>query len=68
MTPIDRHASDRPAPSLGDGSDIDHCCRAIDTFLVLLIGIGPKIALVPFLEMTASLCCATTVEIPWHSM
>src|SRR3954452_12097427 len=28
---------------------------AIDTFLVLLIGIGPKIALVPFLEMTASL-------------
>ncbi len=28
---------------------------AIDTFLVLLIGIGPKIALVPFVEMTASL-------------
>ena len=28
---------------------------AIDTFLVLLIGIGPKIALVPFLEITASL-------------
>ncbi len=28
---------------------------AIDTFLVLLIGIGPKLALVPFLEMTASL-------------
>ena len=27
----------------------------IDTFLVLLIGIGPKIALVPFVEMTASL-------------
>ena len=27
---------------------------AIDTFLVLLIGIGPKIALVPFLEITAS--------------
>jgi multiple antibiotic resistance protein len=27
----------------------------IDTFLVLLIGIGPKIALVPFLEITASL-------------
>ena len=25
------------------------------TFLVLLIGIGPKIALVPFLEITASL-------------
>ncbi len=32
---------------------------AIDTFLVLLIGIGPKIALVPFLEMTASLDLAT---------
>jgi small neutral amino acid transporter SnatA (MarC family) len=28
---------------------------AIDTFLVLLIGIGPKLALVPFLELTASL-------------
>jgi multiple antibiotic resistance protein len=28
---------------------------AIDTFLVLLIGIGPKIALVPFLEITAAL-------------
>ncbi len=27
----------------------------IDTFLVLLIGIGPKIALVPFLEITAPL-------------
>ncbi len=27
----------------------------IDTFLLLLIGIGPKIALVPFLEITASL-------------
>ena len=30
----------------------------IDTFLVLLIGIGPKIALVPFLEITASLDAA----------
>jgi small neutral amino acid transporter SnatA (MarC family) len=28
---------------------------AIDTFLLLLIGIGPKLALVPFLEITASL-------------
>ena len=28
---------------------------AIDTFFVLLIGIGPKIALVPFVEITASL-------------
>ena len=27
----------------------------IDTFLLLLIGIGPKIALVPFLEMTAEM-------------
>jgi hypothetical protein len=27
----------------------------IDTFLVLLIGIGPKIALVPFLQITAPL-------------
>ena len=27
----------------------------IDTFLLLLIGIGPKIALVPFLELTASM-------------
>ena len=28
---------------------------AVDTFLVLLIGIGPKLALVPFLEITAAL-------------
>ena len=27
----------------------------IDTFLLLLIGVGPKIALVPFLEMTAEM-------------
>ena len=27
----------------------------IDTFLFLLIGIGPKIALVPFLEVTAAI-------------
>jgi multiple antibiotic resistance protein len=32
---------------------------AIDTFLLLLIGIGPKLALVPFLEITASLDPAT---------
>ena len=31
----------------------------IDTFLLLLIGIGPKIALVPFLEVTAALDGAT---------
>ena len=32
---------------------------AIDTFLVLLIGVVPKLALVPFLEVTASLDRAT---------
>jgi len=31
----------------------------IDTFLLLLIGIGPKIALVPFLEVTAGIDSAT---------
>ncbi len=31
----------------------------IDTFLLLLIGIGPKIALVPFLEVTATIDDAT---------
>ena len=31
----------------------------IDTFLLLLIGIGPKIALVPFLEVTAEMGPAT---------
>ena len=31
----------------------------IDTFLLLLIGIGPKIALVPFLEATAAARPAT---------
>jgi small neutral amino acid transporter SnatA (MarC family) len=31
----------------------------IDTFLLLLIGIGPKIALVPFLEVTAEVDPAT---------
>jgi small neutral amino acid transporter SnatA (MarC family) len=32
---------------------------AIDTFLLLLIGIGPKIALVPFLELTGAMDGAT---------
>ena len=32
---------------------------AIDIFLLLLIGIGPKIALVPFLEATADMPAAT---------
>ncbi len=31
----------------------------IDTFLLLLIGVGPKIALVPFLEVTADIDPAT---------
>lgn len=35
----------------------------IDTFLVLLIGIGPKIALVPFLQVTASLDTATKRQV-----
>ncbi len=35
----------------------------IDTFLLLLIGIGPKIALVPFVEITAPLDAATKARI-----
>ena len=35
----------------------------IDTFLLLLIGIGPKIALVPFVELTASLDAATKARV-----
>ncbi len=35
----------------------------IDTFLLLLIGIGPKIALVPFLELTGSLDSATKARV-----
>lgn len=35
----------------------------IDTFLLLLIGIGPKIALVPFLEVTAAIDTATKARI-----
>ena len=31
----------------------------IDTFLLLLIGVGPKIALVPFLEVTSEMDPAT---------
>ncbi len=37
-----------------DTSTIDTATVA-DLFLLLLIGIGPKIALVPFLELTADL-------------
>jgi MarC family integral membrane protein len=36
---------------------------AIDTFLVLLIGVGPRLALVPFLEITASLDAATKARV-----
>ena len=36
---------------------------AIDTFLVLLIGVGPKLALVPFLEITAALDPATKRQV-----
>jgi small neutral amino acid transporter SnatA (MarC family) len=36
---------------------------AIDIFLLLLIGIGPKIALVPFLELTADMPKATRVAV-----
>ena len=36
---------------------------AIDTFLVLLIGIGPKLALVPYLDITASLDPATRQQV-----
>ena len=35
----------------------------IDTFLLLLIGIGPKIALVPFLEVTAAIDSATRGQV-----
>ncbi len=35
----------------------------IDTFLLLLIGIGPKIALVPFVEITAPLDGATKAKV-----
>src|SRR5271156_4339876 len=35
----------------------------IDIFLLLLIGIGPKIALVPFLEATAGMPAATKTRV-----
>jgi multiple antibiotic resistance protein len=40
------------------GSELD-AQRVIDIFLLLLIGMGPKIALVPYLEITATLPTAT---------
>ena len=35
----------------------------IDIFLLLLIGVGPKIALVPFLEVTAGMDVATKARV-----
>jgi hypothetical protein len=34
----------------------------VDIFLLLLIGIGPKIALVPFLELTAEMDAGTKAQ------
>src|SRR5581483_7469462 len=46
-----------------EGAGMDHTSidiyLVIDTFLLLLIGVGPKIALVPFLEVTSSLDAST---------
>jgi multiple antibiotic resistance protein len=39
----------------------------IDTFLVLLIGVGPKLALVPYVEITAALDAATKRRVQ-HTM
>jgi small neutral amino acid transporter SnatA (MarC family) len=36
---------------------------AIDIFLLLLIGVGPKIALVPFLDVTADMPAATKTRV-----
>ena len=41
------------------GPQVDHLTVAADLFLLLLIGVGPKIALVPFLESTADMDDAT---------
>jgi len=40
----------------------------LETFLVLLIGIGPKIAPVPFLQVTASLDAATRRRVQWKML
>src|SRR4051794_24953672 len=47
---------------MGDTNTIT-AAGTIDTFLVLLIGIGPKIALVPYVEMTASLSRAEKARV-----
>src|ERR1700759_982820 len=57
----------RPAPTTseplqaGAGMELEslNVTFVIDTFLLLLIGIGPKIALVPFLEATRQMPQAT---------
>jgi small neutral amino acid transporter SnatA (MarC family) len=55
--------SDSPETDLRHTWEMDqtsiNAAGAIDTFLVLLIGVGPKLALVPFVEITASLDPAT---------
>ena len=56
-----RARCERPSsatPSIMDQTSIT-AAGAIDTFLVLLIGIGPKLALVPFLEITGLFSCPT---------
>ncbi len=42
--------------------------RFLETFLVLLIGIGPKIALVRLLQLTASLDAATRRRVQWKML
>src|SRR3954452_24211389 len=40
----------------------------LETFLALLIGIGPKIALLPFLQVTSSLDAATRRRVQWKML
>jgi small neutral amino acid transporter SnatA (MarC family) len=61
------------ADSVSTGANLGHtwtmdqssvtAAGAIDTFLLLLIGIGPKLALVPFVELTASFDQATKTKV-----
>jgi MarC family membrane protein len=57
-TPPDRTELKPSEEQAMDHTSIDFTL-VIDTFLLLLIGIGPKIALVPFLEVTAEIDPAT---------
>jgi small neutral amino acid transporter SnatA (MarC family) len=50
LKPSEEHAMDHMSINL---------TLVIDTFLLLLIGVGPKIALVPFLEVTADFDAST---------